>query len=104
MCTHRLKASLSNILMPPYHGAAHSRGWCDNINVGLNKVFSCGLVTSLNCQIPLGFKHSQHLDTPDYSYDYITHGGKYTVTLSLSYTFGKSQVRVAGEKASAIKL
>ncbi len=101
---HSLRMSLSNSLMPPHSKAVYSTGWRDDLSVALDKSFDFGLVAQLSCWIPFGLKNTQHLHTPEYSYDIVTHGGQYSITLNLSYTFGKSQVKGPKEKASAITL
>lgn len=101
---HFLKVILNQNLSSPINRGTYKEDWRYVINASVQKSFKFGLDMTLSGSVPItGFKTSQTLSLPDYSYTIRTHGHLYSMNLTLSYTFGKSQVQGARDRSNEVK-
>lgn len=101
---HFLSCSLSQSVSSPQNEGTYKEGWNYNISLGMQKSFAFGLDAKLSAYIPVvGYRTSRTFDLPDYSYSYRTHGSFYSIGLTLSYTFGKSQVSGARDRSGELR-
>lgn len=82
-----------NLQTPSWEGLAKIP-WQYALSLGMSKSFKFGLSASAYLYIPLNKKrNAQEYETSEYFYSQTTLDQKYSLNLSLSYTFGKRTVR-----------
>lgn len=92
-------ARLSQSLCSPTNYGTYKENWRYSIGAGIQKSFNFGLDTSVEFSMPIvGVKRERTFAVPDYSYRTITYNNQYSIHLTLSYSFGKSQVRGATDR------
>ncbi|MCM1319699.1 MAG: TonB-dependent receptor [Muribaculaceae bacterium] len=100
---HYLLATLLHKLSTPTNYGLYKEDLRYSFIAAIQKSFSFGLDASVECSVPVtGFKKARSFELSDYSYRIIDYNHQYSIHLTLSYTFGKSQVRGAQDRLNEL--
>lgn len=96
---HRFKMSLAYRLSAPAKMVTKYGKWKNLLDVGFTKIFNNGVTLTLEAYNILGFKNDYHFRDSKFGYDEKTKYSSRSVTVTVSYYFGKKQVSGAEDNS-----